>query len=247
MECMGGAPTYSPGGLVQEHSDRPAWLRALAGLLAAALALAFQYPWILPGWTLHLDWPWEGFLTVAVPSSLFFIGALIAMPLVSYRRRDSLLVLIPFYAIYLAGRVGFRLANLPARDWPPRPDENAARQLQWSQRLSQVEVSEDDRTWQIAYRTAGVLLLSIGLMLLVGSALIAWAAGNRDCRSDTRQYPAVVCQTQKEVLQDQGSILVVGGAMATAVSLVLLIYTPTSRQAAKSRDRKRAVGDSPNV
>jgi hypothetical protein len=41
-----------------------------------------------------------------------------------YRRRDSLLMaLFPFMNFVLAAKVGWRLANLPSRDWRPRPDE----------------------------------------------------------------------------------------------------------------------------
>ncbi len=47
-------------------------------------------------------------------------------PRISYRRRDWLLMLIPFYGWYLMFVIGWRLAYLPYRDWSPRPDEAAS-------------------------------------------------------------------------------------------------------------------------
>src|SRR3954466_1704409 len=44
-------------------------------------------------------------------------------PHVSYRRRDALCALIPFYAFWFVARMGWRLAYLPYRDWLPRDDE----------------------------------------------------------------------------------------------------------------------------
>ncbi|GAA1748327.1 hypothetical protein [Luedemannella helvata] len=45
-------------------------------------------------------------------------------PLVSYRRRDALCGLIPFYSLWFGARIAWRLAYLPYRDWLPRPDEH---------------------------------------------------------------------------------------------------------------------------
>ncbi|KQX66184.1 hypothetical protein ASD06_07345 [Angustibacter sp. Root456] len=45
------------------------------------------------------------------------------LPLVSYRRRDALMVLIPFYGLWIIGMAFYRLTGLPYRDWRPRPDE----------------------------------------------------------------------------------------------------------------------------
>jgi hypothetical protein len=48
------------------------------------------------------------------------------LPAVSFRRRDFALLLVPFYGFGYAWRFGYRLASLPYRDWPLRPDEYAA-------------------------------------------------------------------------------------------------------------------------
>ncbi|GAA1788269.1 hypothetical protein GCM10009682_08000 [Luedemannella flava] len=50
-------------------------------------------------------------------------------PLVSYRRRDALCALIPFYNIWFTARIAWRLAYLPYHDWLPRDDERADWQL----------------------------------------------------------------------------------------------------------------------
>jgi hypothetical protein len=44
-------------------------------------------------------------------------------PLVSYRRRDALTMLVPPSGIRVAWRAGTRLAQLPRRDWPALSDE----------------------------------------------------------------------------------------------------------------------------
>jgi hypothetical protein len=51
--------------------------------------------------------------------------ALVALlaPLVSYRRRDVGLVLVPLWNLVVVWTIGSRIARLPHRDWPLRPDE----------------------------------------------------------------------------------------------------------------------------
>lgn len=64
--------------------------------------------------------PYAGLLLGA----LFQVGlAAIIAPRVSYRRVDAFAMLIPFWNLYLMGRLAWRLAYLPYRDWEPRPDE----------------------------------------------------------------------------------------------------------------------------
>jgi hypothetical protein len=64
--------------------------------------------------------------TLASLPILFLVGLL--APVVSYRRRDALLVVVPIFNLILLWRIGARLARLPDRDWPQRPDEIARRQ-----------------------------------------------------------------------------------------------------------------------
>src|SRR5580704_10519411 len=56
----------------------------------------------------------------ALPSVLLI--ALLA-PLVSYRRRDVLFLLVPLWNLVMFWTIGSRIARLPYRDWPMRPDE----------------------------------------------------------------------------------------------------------------------------
>ena len=47
-----------------------------------------------------------------------------ALPHVGYRRRDwALVLLVPFWGLVVAWRLGWRAASLPYRDWRPRDDE----------------------------------------------------------------------------------------------------------------------------
>jgi len=55
---------------------------------------------------------------------LFVLSALMARR-VSYRWFDAFLVLIPIVGLVLLCRFAWRLAFLPYRDWPPRPEEAA--------------------------------------------------------------------------------------------------------------------------
>ena len=60
-----------------------------------------------------------GLLAVLPSVSLI---ALLA-PLVSYRRRDVLLLLVPLWNLVMIWTIGSRISRLPYRDWPLRPDE----------------------------------------------------------------------------------------------------------------------------
>jgi hypothetical protein len=61
-----------------------------------------------------------GGLLAVLPSVLLI--ALLA-PLVSYRRRDVLLLLVPLWNLVTVWTIGSRISRLPYRDWPQRPDE----------------------------------------------------------------------------------------------------------------------------
>jgi hypothetical protein len=97
--------------------NRPAVLRFLAGAVAVAVVLVSQPLTWLPN-PPHA-W-WVDMVNFGVPALLFVP----LLPLVSYRRRDALVIAIaPFWNVVLAAKVGWRLANLPARGWRPRSDE----------------------------------------------------------------------------------------------------------------------------
>jgi hypothetical protein len=44
-------------------------------------------------------------------------------PLVSYRRRDIVLIAVPVYGLILSFKICWRLAYIPYVDWPPRPEQ----------------------------------------------------------------------------------------------------------------------------
>jgi hypothetical protein len=103
--------------------QRPGVRAAVATCVVVALLGGFGY---LPGhdWTVHL----VGSVSLQLgPIGLMLaLGLLLtdALPKVSYRKRDFLLIAtIPVYGQYLGGKVVYRLLALPRRDWPPRPDE----------------------------------------------------------------------------------------------------------------------------
>jgi hypothetical protein len=77
-----------------------------------------------PGGTPLVGLAWHGFfygeLLSLVPSML--LVALLA-PLVSYRRRDGLILVIPVWNVVVVWRIGYRLAELSQRNWPLRPDD----------------------------------------------------------------------------------------------------------------------------
>jgi hypothetical protein len=62
-----------------------------------------------------------GGLLAVLPSALLI--ALLA-PLVSYRRRDVLLLLVPLWNLVTVWTIGSRISRLPCRDWPLRLDES---------------------------------------------------------------------------------------------------------------------------
>jgi hypothetical protein len=108
-----------------ESIERP-WRRYAASILAEIVLMG---PFILLADDDRLRWHVAGGLylnlwsvLLTVPTSLLFIPFLRA---VSYRRRDWLfLAFVPVWGQVVAWKVGWRLAHLPTRDWPPRPDED---------------------------------------------------------------------------------------------------------------------------
>ena len=105
-------------------------LRFLGGL--ATLTLSMLPTILLPARD-YFTWPTNRFVVFGGHElGLLICGLLFIplLPLVSYRRRDWLLIsFVPFYGYVVAARVGWRLVNLPAKDWPLRPDEVPAGDL----------------------------------------------------------------------------------------------------------------------
>jgi hypothetical protein len=102
------------------------WFRVLLAVGTVAALV------VLPAYL--RDQGWDGRLTVgggvmlelhSQDAMLYVAVALLpVMRLVSYRKRDVLLVaLVPLYQLFLVGRIVYRLSFLPLRDWRPRPDE----------------------------------------------------------------------------------------------------------------------------
>lgn len=82
----------------------------------------YVIPFALPWWKLALGGYHYGPELALAPGVLLI--ALLA-PLVSYRRIDGLFVLVPIWGLVVVWRIGARLAKLPHRDWPLRPEEIA--------------------------------------------------------------------------------------------------------------------------
>ncbi|MGN6302445.1 MAG: hypothetical protein ACTHN8_15290 [Angustibacter sp.] len=101
---------------------RPLWLRvgvgcaaAIASMALVSLGSSLADELARRGWNVGVDG--APFLTVLVVA-LWFV-----LPHVSYRRRDVLMLLLPFYGVWIVGLALSRLVALPYRDWRPRPDE----------------------------------------------------------------------------------------------------------------------------
>jgi hypothetical protein len=98
-------------------------VRALMTATAVAVCIALQYvdPWGLGSGPRalggHLDL-WELGTDLLVMALMWPL-----LPKVSYRRRDVLMMLVPFYGLWVVGLAVWRLSGLPFRDWRPRDDE----------------------------------------------------------------------------------------------------------------------------
>jgi hypothetical protein len=109
-----------------ESIKRRPWRRYAGGVLAVVVLAG---PFIFFADADRLRWHATGGLYFNFWSLLLIcVPALLFIPLlrtVSYRRRDWLiLACVPVLAQVVAWKVGWRLAHLPTRDWPPRPDES---------------------------------------------------------------------------------------------------------------------------
>ncbi|MFI5931365.1 hypothetical protein [Actinoplanes sp. NPDC051494] len=93
--------------------------RALIAVLVFAVA-------VIPAWTLGdavERWTGQPLLDWLVTCSLSGLAVLVLAPYGSYRRRDAVLGLVPFYGWYLTSVLAWRVALFPLRDWEPRDDE----------------------------------------------------------------------------------------------------------------------------
>jgi hypothetical protein len=88
-------------------------------LIAFVLFALFFSPYVVFDFVAEDRDRWPVWVAPVVLSGLLWF----VTPLVSYRRRDALCGLIPFYNIWFVARIAWRLAYLPHRDWDPRPDE----------------------------------------------------------------------------------------------------------------------------
>ena len=101
--------------------DRPQLLRFVGAVVAVWLYASA--PWFSQ-LALHVDWPWQGALTLYLSSLVVLLPFFVLLPYVSYRRRDILVFLfVPLLPVVWAAKVGWRATNLPRRSWPLRPDE----------------------------------------------------------------------------------------------------------------------------
>ena len=102
----------------------------LGVLVVEAIGAALAYVAMLPANVTAATGSdyWHKVSTAALLGALIVLGAhLVAFaflsPLVSYRHRDALLLLVPLVSVVFYFRVVWRLTALPERYWPARPDE----------------------------------------------------------------------------------------------------------------------------
>lgn len=93
---------------------RPSLRRTLYAILILALFL---------GVPPLLGYAIPGVAGEIAPTLAVLVAAAVIAPRVSYRWFDCFLLLIPFAGLIVLWRFVWRLAYLPDRDWPPRPDE----------------------------------------------------------------------------------------------------------------------------
>jgi peptidoglycan/LPS O-acetylase OafA/YrhL len=100
---------------------RPRSIPVRLALTVLVLALLCGLPWLASTTLGHLGgWPYgDSLLSVLV---VFGLGAVVATR-VSYRWFDALLLLVPFLGLIFLVKFSWRMASLPYRDWPPRPEE----------------------------------------------------------------------------------------------------------------------------
>jgi hypothetical protein len=99
---------------------RSAWVRLAAGVAAVVASVVAGFA--SAGLMDLLKLPVLALIVAYLVPGLIFLRVL---DRVSYRSRDWLLIsLVPIWGQFVVPfRVGWRLAGLPIRDWPPRPDE----------------------------------------------------------------------------------------------------------------------------
>jgi hypothetical protein len=100
-------------------------VRVAVGTLVAVVLLGsslFDSGWSDGNWSFDLAAGTTVQISRHALLPLFALLLMPFMPLVSYRKRDVLLVgLVPVVGPMVAGIMVYRLMSLPRRDWPPRP------------------------------------------------------------------------------------------------------------------------------
>ena len=109
-------PSWASGTPAQRQAKRVWQFLGGATLTFTFFAMIADSPFRQLAWG---NFAYGGLLAV-LPSVL--LVALLA-PLVSYRRRDVLLLLVPLWNLVTVWTIGSRIARLPYRDWPLRLDE----------------------------------------------------------------------------------------------------------------------------
>lgn len=126
------APVTAGGGLTSLPTGRPSWLRHVvaAGFVVLDVAIFLAVHELARRLGLSES---RWFVAETVDLLASGIPGVLLLPAyrrVSFRKRDLLFfLLLPFWGIVIAWKVGFRLASLPYRDWPPRPEEEARTQI----------------------------------------------------------------------------------------------------------------------
>ncbi len=110
-------PAAVGGSLAEPAAGRSRW-GWVGGLTMVAVYSQLQL------YAKSTTWAWHGYHygVILMQLPMFLLVGLLA-PLVSYRRRDALLLLLPLWNLVVLCRIGSRLTRMSHRDWPHRPDE----------------------------------------------------------------------------------------------------------------------------
>ncbi|GHJ47006.1 hypothetical protein Cs7R123_43480 [Catellatospora sp. TT07R-123] len=112
------------------------WRVALTAVTTAALLVVAHQVAVLLLYALSVRA--DGVAAARITLVLLGFAVWVPATRVGYRWRDIVLLLIPFYGLFLALRIVWRCWYLPFADWMPRPEQQA----RWQQVLHPSEPGE---------------------------------------------------------------------------------------------------------
>jgi hypothetical protein len=115
--------TLPPGPVgIHDHPTDAGTSSGRWGWVGGLTVVLVSWQLVMYAKSVHLTWHGYDYgEALSIVPLLLLIGLL--APLVSYRRRDALFLLVPIWNVVVAWRIGSRLTRIACRDWPHRPDE----------------------------------------------------------------------------------------------------------------------------